>query len=165
MHDPKRLRLLANEDRDYLDHGDMDEIMAALPALLDIAQAAHNTLHEAVIKTKDDGEHVESINVDPNLYVELMEALEPLYGVDDAEESEDAAPVGETPETVTPRRLSLVRFIGSTDDYPFNPDRTYIYLGDLANMPDHCAIADPFTDRIHSGYHTDNFVELTEEEV
>jgi hypothetical protein len=32
-------------------------------------------------------------------------------------------------------------------------------------MLGHCVVADHETGRIHSGYHTENFVELTEDEV
>ncbi len=41
----------------------------------------------------------------------------------------------------------------------------YIYIGDIAQMPGHCIVLDYKTERIISGYHTDNFIELTEDEV
>jgi hypothetical protein len=41
---------------------------------------------------------------------------------------------------------------------------TYVFFGEIPNMPGHCIVADYETGKIHSGYHTDNFIELGEEE-
>lgn len=70
-----------------------------------------------------------------------------------------------------PRRLSLVRFY--FDDlpkkfrakYPFKPGSNYVFLGEIPNMPDHCVVADAKTGRVYTGYHTENFVEIPDEEV
>jgi len=58
------------------------------------------------------------------------------------------------------------------DGYPFKAGETYIYLGDISNMPGHCVVVghmlrgrESEQGKILSGFHTDNFRELTEEEV
>jgi hypothetical protein len=70
----------------------------------------------------------------------------------------------------TPRQYSLVRF--RFDDvpaeyhskYPFTVDGVYVFFGDIPNMPGHCVVADHRTGQIYSGYHTENFMELSEDE-
>lgn len=75
------------------------------------------------------------------------------------------------PTITTPRQYSLVKFDFDTleDKYhsqmPFTRKGVYIFFGDIANMPGHCVVADHKTGQIFSGFHTDNFVELSEEEV
>jgi hypothetical protein len=69
-----------------------------------------------------------------------------------------------------PRQYSLVRF--SYEDipeeyhsgYPFIPDRLYIFLGEIPNMPGHCIVIDHGDGTVHSGYHIENFSEISEEE-
>jgi hypothetical protein len=69
-----------------------------------------------------------------------------------------------------PRKLSVVKFDFENlpkkyrPTYPFKKGQSYLFLGEITNMPGHCALADKFG-HIHFGYHTDNFVELTEDEV
>jgi hypothetical protein len=69
-----------------------------------------------------------------------------------------------------PRKLSLVNFdFGSIDKkyhdhYPFMPNSNYIFLGEIPNMPGHCVIGKK-DGSITWGWHSDNFVELTEDEV
>lgn len=69
-----------------------------------------------------------------------------------------------------PRCLSLVRFnFDSVPNdyhakYPFVDGRTYIFFGEIPNMPGHCVVADHQKGQLHSGYHTENFIELTEDE-
>ena len=69
-----------------------------------------------------------------------------------------------------PRKMSLVRFnleaIAKSyhRKYPFRAGRAYVFFGEIANMRGHCVVADHRTGRIYSGYHTENFVELTEDE-
>jgi hypothetical protein len=69
-----------------------------------------------------------------------------------------------------PRSLSLVKFrfeslpIEYHAKYPFVTGRTYIFLGVIPNMPGHCFVADHITGQLHSGYHSENFIELTEDE-
>lgn len=71
---------------------------------------------------------------------------------------------------MAPRQNTLVRFIWEAvtedyrDKYPFNPGDSYIYLGEIVNMPGHCIVADK-AGRVYYGYHVENFVELTEDEV
>lgn len=70
----------------------------------------------------------------------------------------------------SPRKLSLVRFDaaalprGFRRKYPFRAGRAYIFFGEMPNMPGHCVVADHRTGRIYSGFHTDHFIELTEDE-
>ncbi len=69
------------------------------------------------------------------------------------------------------KKLSLVRFdfdsIGRKyrARYPFKEGRSYVFIGEIVNMPGHCVVADHKTGKIYSGYHTENFVELSEDEV
>lgn len=69
-----------------------------------------------------------------------------------------------------PRQYSLVRFAFEHlspkyhDKYPFEPDGVYVYFGEIPNMPDHCVVADHRTGKIYSGYHAENFLELSEDE-
>ena len=69
-----------------------------------------------------------------------------------------------------PRKLSLVKFDasrlarGSRRKYPFRAGAAYVFFGEIPNMHGHCVVVDQGSGRIYSGYHTDNFVELTEEE-
>lgn len=69
-----------------------------------------------------------------------------------------------------PARLSLVRFDApwltskQLRNYPFKKGGVYLFLGEIANMPEHCVVLDWKTNRTHVGYHTENFVVLTEDE-
>jgi len=69
-----------------------------------------------------------------------------------------------------PRKLSLVKFDfdgvskAYSDQCPFKKGKSYIFLGEIPNMPGHCVIVDAPT-KVHFGYHTGDFVELSEEEV
>ena len=70
-----------------------------------------------------------------------------------------------------PGKLSLVKFdfenLSPTfhTAYPFKRGGTYVFIGEIANMLGHCVVADHKTGKIYSGYHTENFIELSEEEV
>ena len=70
-----------------------------------------------------------------------------------------------------PRKLSLVRFDAarvpraSRRQYPFRVRSSYVFLGEIPNMPGHCVVADQQSGRIYSGYHTDHFIELRKDEV
>jgi hypothetical protein len=48
--------------------------------------------------------------------------------------------------------------------FPFEKGGVYIFFGEIPNMPGHCVVADHETGRIYSGYHTESFVELSEDE-
>ena len=69
-----------------------------------------------------------------------------------------------------PRYLSLVRFnyeelpVSYHDKYPFMAGRSYVFFGEIPNMPGHCVVADHQTGQIFSGYHAENFQEIPEEE-
>ena len=70
-----------------------------------------------------------------------------------------------------PRQYSIVKFDFETlpksfhNKYPFKRDKLYVYFGEIANMAGHCVVADYKTGKIFSGYHTENFIELSEDEV
>lgn len=70
-----------------------------------------------------------------------------------------------------PRKLSLVKFdMGNSPEsdwkyYPFAEHDHFIFMGEIPNMPEHCVIVNVKTGQVFSCYHTDNFVELTEDEV
>ena len=72
--------------------------------------------------------------------------------------------------TAIPRPLSFVRFDASrlppstSTEYPFRPGVSYIFLGEIPNMPTHCVVAEQQSGRLYAGYHTDHFVELSEDE-
>jgi hypothetical protein len=67
-----------------------------------------------------------------------------------------------------PRQYSLVRFRFENlpseyhDKYPFTPGGVYVFFGEIPNMPGHCVVADHRSGQVHSGFHTENFVELSE---
>jgi hypothetical protein len=69
-----------------------------------------------------------------------------------------------------PRKNSLVKFDFTTfppefwKKYPFREDGVYVYLGEIVNMKGHCIVVDHNNGQIFSGYHIEDFVELTEEE-
>jgi len=63
-----------------------------------------------------------------------------------------------------PRNLSLVKFEGRIL-HPFTGNSRLLFMGEIPNMEEHCVIFDIDTQKTYIGYHTDNFVELTEDEV
>ena len=72
-----------------------------------------------------------------------------------------------------PRKLSLVKLSDSVTDamikeyhYPFKRSLTYIFVGEIINMPGHCVVVEYKANHImYSGYHTDNFIELKDDEI
>jgi hypothetical protein len=68
------------------------------------------------------------------------------------------------------RPLSLVKYDFTTlpaeyhEQCPFKKDASYLFLGEIANMPGHGVLIDHKTGKIHLGYHTEHFAELSEEE-
>lgn len=76
-----------------------------------------------------------------------------------------------SPRRTTPRQYSLVRFV--TEDmpkeyrekYPFTPTGIYVFFGEIPNMPGHCVVACHKTGLLFSGYHTENFAELSDAEI
>ena len=73
--------------------------------------------------------------------------------------------------TKIPRKLTLVRFDalrlprGFRSQYPFRAGVAYVFMGEIPNMPEHCVVADLKSGKTYAGYHTDNFVELSKDEV
>ena len=43
--------------------------------------------------------------------------------------------------------------------------RVYLFLGEIPNMPDHCAVAELKSGRIFSGYHVEYFREIRPDDV
>lgn len=72
--------------------------------------------------------------------------------------------------TKIPRQYSLVRFLFDSmelkyhSQYPFTRKGVYIFFGEIPNMPGHCVVADHQTGKLYSGFHTENFAELSEDE-
>jgi hypothetical protein len=77
---------------------------------------------------------------------------------------------GPTMNGNAPRQYSLVRFLIDElppefhDEYPFTRDGVYVFFGDIPNMPGHCVVAEMKTGRLYSGYHTEHFAEIPEDE-
>jgi hypothetical protein len=73
-------------------------------------------------------------------------------------------------ETLVPRQYSLVCFRFDLFPaefhslYPFTPEGVYVFFGEIPNMPGHCVVADHKSGRVYSGYHTESFAELSEDE-
>ena len=69
-----------------------------------------------------------------------------------------------------PRQYSLVKYdfdafpADAKTINPFKPGRVYVLICELANMPGHCVLADHKTGKIYSGYHIENFVELSNDD-
>lgn len=68
-----------------------------------------------------------------------------------------------------PRRLALVKFCppqspavkgGWGRRYPFKKKESYVFLGEIPNMPGHCVVAEQKTGKIFAGFHTELFTEL-----
>lgn len=49
--------------------------------------------------------------------------------------------------------------------YPFTERDVFVYLGDIRQMPGHCVVVRMSDNVVFTAYHTENFVELTEDEV
>lgn len=62
------------------------------------------------------------------------------------------------------KALVTVREDSASKKYPFYSDLPLIYLGEIANMPEH-GIFIGKSGRCYSGYHVQMFRELTPEEV
>ena len=68
-------------------------------------------------------------------------------------------------------KFKLVRFVNPLqpndpyyNSYPFNQKEHLLFLGEIDQMPGHCIVANKEW-KTFWGYHTSNFVELTDEEV
>ena len=49
--------------------------------------------------------------------------------------------------------------------YPFHKSSALLYLGEIDNMPGHCAVVDIDTGKVYAGYHSDIFIEIPEDEL
>jgi hypothetical protein len=73
----------------------------------------------------------------------------------------------------TPRQYSLVKIEPkhkkwleeNASDTILLKEKTFVFLGEIPNMPEHCIIAGQESGKIYSGYDIENFVELSSEEV
>jgi hypothetical protein len=65
-----------------------------------------------------------------------------------------------------PRRLSLVKFtsLGKGFRSQIKEKTIYVFLGEIPNMKGHCVVSDFKSGKIYSGYHTDRFSEVPENE-
>jgi hypothetical protein len=71
-----------------------------------------------------------------------------------------------------PRQYAFVKFdmegydpeIQGMYQYPFKLNKRYTFLGEIPNMPGHCIVMDS-DGKTFTGFHTENFVELTFDEV
>ena len=73
--------------------------------------------------------------------------------------------------TTNPRCLALVKFVPpltirgkKLTRYPFKKGEAYVFMGEIPNMPGHCVVVAQKSGKIHAGYHTELFVELSSEE-
>ena len=69
-------------------------------------------------------------------------------------------------QTSQPRPLALVEYIAYPEEkkVPFKKNARQIFLGEIPNMPGHCVVSDVKTGRVYSGFHTDRFREIPEDE-
>ena len=70
-----------------------------------------------------------------------------------------------------PAKMSVVRFSLEewqiekyADQYPFKVGDHLLFLGEIEGMPGHCAVVNK-NGQTFWGYHMENFVQLTEEEL
>jgi hypothetical protein len=65
-------------------------------------------------------------------------------------------------------KLSLVKFVSPGEEwvngYPFINDQILLFMGEIEQMPGHCVVADR-AGKVHWGFHTENFVKPTEDEI
>lgn len=71
-------------------------------------------------------------------------------------------------EIKVPRQYSLCRFdfdsfpkdFDVDRAYPFKREHSYIYLGEIPNMPGHCVVVGHDDGRIYSGYHNVSYADI-----
>jgi len=66
-----------------------------------------------------------------------------------------------------PRQYARVEFECPEEHrqhYPFDRDETFIYFGEIPNMPGHCVVLSDKDKQFHIGYHIENFREWDDEE-
>lgn len=60
----------------------------------------------------------------------------------------------------------IVTFVSPGDYlFPFHDGETVLFLGEIPNMPGHCAVVTWKDGKVHWGYHTEDFREPTEAEL
>lgn len=70
---------------------------------------------------------------------------------------------------IAPRQFSFVKFNFKRipksyhSKYPFTAKKQYIFLSEIPNMKGHCIVLDKESGRFFVGYHTENFIELSED--
>lgn len=60
--------------------------------------------------------------------------------------------------------FGLRRYLPSTAANTRSHSMGYVFLGVIPNIPGHCVVTDHRTGRVYSGYHTENFVEIPEDD-
>lgn len=70
-----------------------------------------------------------------------------------------------TPVTNSILPLSIVKWIGNSNYtvHPFNTNDSYIYHGEIPNMPGHCVVSNMKTGQLYSGYHCIDFKVIIED--
>ena len=48
-------------------------------------------------------------------------------------------------------------------DHPIMKEKTFIFFGEIPNMPGHCVVSGNESGKVFSGYHIENFQEIQEE--
>ena len=48
-------------------------------------------------------------------------------------------------------------------DHPIMAENVFIYFGEIPNMPGHCVVSGHVSGRVFSGFHIENFEEITED--
>jgi hypothetical protein len=48
--------------------------------------------------------------------------------------------------------------------YPFSYNDDFLFLGEITQMPGHCLVMNHRTGQLYSGYHSDNFILIPDED-
>jgi hypothetical protein len=69
-------------------------------------------------------------------------------------------------KTRHPRQYALVKHVPYPEEKrsPFPKGARLVYLGEIPNMPGYCVVVDCKSGRIRTGYHTERFEEIPQEE-
>lgn len=64
-----------------------------------------------------------------------------------------------------PKQYSLVKYVpySGEEQNPFG-NQHLLFLGEIPNMPGHCAVAEVKSGKVQVGYHTSRFVEIPEDQ-
>ena len=69
--------------------------------------------------------------------------------------------------TIVPQQYSLVRHVaayGLKGASPFKAGQVLVFFGEIPNMPGHAIVADQKTGKLYSGYHTERFEQIPDDE-